>query len=99
MAGIAAVFFRAENIDQATLILKRIFTLAPDDRISSLIGSKLWYFVIMIIAEMLTRKKDFPLQDIERFFPRPVRWVLYYILIFLIIRYAEPKEAFLYFQF
>ncbi|WP_186988966.1 MBOAT family O-acyltransferase [Constantimarinum furrinae] len=99
MAGIAAVFFRAENIDQAALILKRIFTLAPDDRISSLIGSKLWYFVIMIIAEMLTRKKDFPLQDIERFFPRPVRWVLYYILIFLIIRYAEPKEAFLYFQF
>ncbi len=99
MFTISAVFFRAETIGQAWTILKRIFTITPDTAISSLIGIKLFYLVLMLIAEMLTQKWDFPLQKIELKIPKPVRWALYYVLIVLIIRYAEPKEAFIYFQF
>ena len=66
---------------------------------TSLIGWKLGYLVLMVTAEMIFRRKDFPLQDIEEWLPKPVRWALYYLLIFIIIRYAEPKEAFIYFQF
>jgi alginate O-acetyltransferase complex protein AlgI len=97
--SISAIFFRAEDIDQANTILMRIFTFTPDARISSLIGPKLWYFVVMIVAELITRRQDFPLQNLEQKFPRWLRWLIYYTVIFLIIRYAEPKEPFLYFQF
>ncbi|PKA84329.1 D-alanyl-lipoteichoic acid acyltransferase DltB (MBOAT superfamily) [Ulvibacter sp. MAR_2010_11] len=96
---ISAVFFRSESIDEAWLILSRIFTLSPDTVISSLIGIKLLYLVVLLIAEMATRNWEFPLQKIEIKLPKLARWAVYYILIILIIRYAEPKEAFIYFQF
>jgi len=96
---ISSVFFRAENLDKAWLILKRIFTFQLDTHITSLIGIKLVYLLIMITAEVLTRKKDFPLQNLEQYAPRAVRWILYYIMIALLIRYVEGAETFIYFQF
>lgn len=99
ITSISSIFFRADSIADAWFILKRIFTLAEVTKISSLIGWKLWYLVALIIAEILTTKKAFPLQELQLKVPKPVRWALYYILIILIIRYAEPKEAFIYFQF
>ena len=99
ITSISSIFFRSEDIEQSFFILKRIFTFTPDTHLSSLIGIKLGYLVIMIIAELLTRKWDFPFQKIELRVPRFARWAIYYVIIFLIIRYAEPKEAFLYFQF
>ena len=96
---ISSIFFRSQDIEQAFFILKRIFSLNLDTHISSLIGIKLIYLILLIIAEMITRSWTFPLQNIELKFPKIVRWVFYYTLIFIIIRYAEPKEAFIYFQF
>ena len=99
MFTVSGVFFRAENISQAWLILKRIFTITPDIAISSLIGIKLLYLVVLLFAEMTTRNWEFPLQKINLKLAKPVRWALYYLIIILLIRYAEPKEAFIYFQF
>ncbi len=97
--SIASIFFRSKNIQEAWFILKRIFSFTEDEHLTSLIGSKLYYLVFLILAEILTRHKSFPLKDFEKLLPRPLRWVFYYILIILIVRYAEPKEAFIYFQF
>ncbi|GAB5400338.1 MAG: MBOAT family protein [Aureisphaera sp.] len=99
IAALMSMFFRSHSISQSFLILKKWFTLDMDTHISSLIGIKLLYLLILIIAELLTRKKDFPLQQLEVKVPKVARWALYYTIIFLIIRYAEPKEAFIYFQF
>ncbi len=99
ITSISSIFFRAESIADAALILKRIFTFAKDEHLSTLIGIKLGYLLLMIAAEIATRHWDFPLQKLELKVPKPLRWVLYYIIVFLIIRYAEPKEAFIYFQF
>ncbi|MCW9036410.1 MULTISPECIES: MBOAT family O-acyltransferase [Altibacter] len=99
MFTVSAVFFRSASISEAGLILQRILSFTPDTRITSLIGVKLLYLVFLLIAEMLTRKKDFPLQQFEFHFKQPIRWALYYVAIILLIRYAEPKEAFIYFQF
>ncbi len=96
---ISSIFFRSQDIEQAFFIIKRIFSLTIDTHISSLIGVKLIYLILLIIAEMITRSWTFPLQNLELRFPKIVRWVFYYTLIFFIIRYAEPKEAFIYFQF
>lgn len=99
ITSISSIFFRAESIADAWFILKRIFTLTDITKISSLIGGKLWYLVALLIAEILTTKKAFPLQELQLKIPKPARWAIYYILIILIVRYAEPKEAFIYFQF
>ncbi len=96
---ISCVFFRSQNIEQAFFILKRIFTFNLESHISSLIGIKLVYLIILIIIEVITRKQEFPLQKLEMKLPRLVRWSIYYVIIIIIIRYAEPKEAFIYFQF
>ncbi len=99
IAALMSMFFRSESIAQSFLILRKVFTFEIDNHISSLIGIKLMYLGILITAELLTKKKDFPLQHLEIKMPKVARWAIYYILIFLIIRYAEPKEAFIYFQF
>ncbi|MBT8256559.1 MAG: hypothetical protein KJO23_08465, partial [Bacteroidia bacterium] len=97
--ALSALFFRANNIDQALFILERIFSFTMDGAFTTLIGSKLYYLVFLLLAELLTRSKDFPLQQLEAKIPRVARWAVYYVFIIFIIRYAEPKEAFIYFQF
>ncbi|MAZ72459.1 MAG: membrane-bound O-acyltransferase family protein [Flavobacteriaceae bacterium] len=99
ITSISSIFFRAESISDAWLIFRRIFTLADVGIISSLIAWKLLYLVALIIAEILTTKKDFPLQELQLKIPKPARWAIYYVIIILVVRYAEPKEAFIYFQF
>lgn len=99
LTSISSIFFRAHDIEQALFILKRIFSFQTESHLSSLIGLKLLYLIILITAELLTLKWVFPLQKLEMKWPRYARWTLYYIIIFFIIRYAEPREAFIYFQF
>ena len=99
LTSISSVFFRAEDISQAWDILLRIFTFQDIGHISSLIGFQLLYLVFLIMAEILTRTKAYPLETFENTWPRAARWIFYYVLIILIVRYAEPKEAFIYFQF
>ncbi|MEZ4779255.1 MAG: MBOAT family O-acyltransferase [Flavobacteriaceae bacterium] len=94
-----SLIFRAQNLDQVSIIFNRIFRFTTEGAFNSLIGLKLGYLVFMIFAELLFRKKDFPLQHFEDWAPKPVRWAIYYLFIFIIIQYAEPKEAFIYFQF
>ena len=96
---ISAIFFRADSISHAWDYFSGILTNSGDILISSLIGFKLVYLVVMLITEMNTKGWEFPLQKMELLLPKPARWAIYYLLIILIIRYAEPKEAFIYFQF
>ena len=96
---LSALLFRADDMEQVSLILKRILSFTMDGAFTTLIGYKLFYLGFILIAEIAARKWDFPLQKLEMKLPRPARWIVYYTLILLIIRYAEPKEAFIYFQF
>ena len=96
---ISSILFRADSMNVAWLYIKRIATFSMDGYFNSLIGLKASYLFFMLAAEMIFRKMDYPLQSLERWIPKPLRWSIYYLLIFIIIRYAEPKEAFIYFQF
>jgi D-alanyl-lipoteichoic acid acyltransferase DltB (MBOAT superfamily) len=99
IAAIMSMFFRAESIEQAFFIFGRMFSFIPDESLSLLIGAKLGFLVLMIAAEYLTRRLDFPLQKLELKVSRPVRWVIYYTMVFMIIRFYAPLQAFIYFQF
>jgi len=96
---ISALLFRSTDVAQVIEIGNRIFYLKTDGAFNSLIGYKIWYLPAMLAVEWLTREWDFPLQYLERRMPRLIRWVIYYSMIFIMIRYAEPREAFIYFQF
>ncbi|NND62048.1 MAG: MBOAT family protein [Flavobacteriaceae bacterium] len=99
ISSLSALLFRAIDIEQAGFILKKIVTFTSNGAITTLIGYKLLYLVFLLAAEVYTRKWEFPLEKLESKISRPARWVIYYALIIIIIRYAEPKEAFIYFQF
>ena len=94
-----SLIFRAQDFEQLSVIFHRIFSFTWDGAFTTLIGWKLGYLIFMLFAELLSQKKDYPLQQFENWAPKPVRWIAYYAFIFIIIRYAEPKEAFIYFQF
>ncbi len=97
---ISSILFRSQNIDELGLILKRILSFIPSENITSLLNKRFLLFLfIMIAAEVITRYKNFPFTQIEKYANRPIRWLIYYIFIFLIFRYAGPKEDFIYFQF
>ncbi len=96
---ISGVLFRATSMDQAMFIVKRIFSFTWEGAFTSLISWKLGYLIFMIAAELFFRRMEYPLQSLERIVPKPLRWAIYYLLIVILIRYAEPKEAFIYFQF
>ena len=97
---LSSILFRSQNINDAWLIVQRILSFIPSREIGILLNKYfLTFTVCMLIAEILTRRKDFPLSRIDRYTRSPIRWVIYYMLIFIIFQYAGFKEDFIYFQF
>jgi len=95
----SCIFFRSDSIETSFLIIKRIVAFIPSVNFSFVIGWKILVIPILIIAEVSTRFKSFPLINLEKYMSKPLRWILYYSLIIILIRYAGPKEQFIYFQF
>ena len=95
----SCIFFRSDSLTTAFTILKRIVSFIPSPDFSFIIGWKALVIIILVVAEVITRFKPYPLIELEKHFSKPVRWAVYYALIFIIFRYAGPKEAFIYFQF
>ncbi len=96
----SCILFRSQNIDEAFLIFKRIGQFVNDTNLARLLWTPLLFFLaIFIFLEVFTRRRDFPFSALENYFSKPIRWAIYYIFIFLILRYAGPTEDFIYFQF
>ena len=96
---VSSIFFRSDTIEMAIMIVKRSFSFIPSENFSFIIGWKIVSIPLLILTEVLTQRKPFPLTNIEKYISKPVRWLLYYSIIVLLIRYAGPKEQFIYFQF
>jgi alginate O-acetyltransferase complex protein AlgI len=92
-------FFRAPTVSISFDILERIFLFIPDDNFKSIIGLNVIFIPMLLILEITLKERDYPLQDIQRYLPRVLRWFIYYTFIYFIIRYGGPKESFIYFQF
>ena len=96
---ISCVFFRSEDLATSFYIIKKILSFVPSDSFSLIIGFKILVIPLLIALEIFTRRKNHPFEKIETKINKPVRWVIYYIFILIIIRYAGPAEQFIYFQF
>ena len=96
---IAWIFFRANNIEHALLYLKRMFTselffspkIFPTDLIIII--------ATFVIVEWLHREKEYGLQLNGGKIPRYTKWIISYIVIYLIFIFGAEPQQFIYFQF
>lgn len=95
----AWIFFRAENLQHALLYIKQIFTHTLFDKPEILPIQLLIVMLIFIVFEWTNRHKEHVFADLQNKYPTPIRWSLYYIILFSIIFLGDEKQEFIYFQF
>jgi len=98
LATLGWILFRAESVGQAFDYIAHIFNVSK-----LAIPSKgeigILYIVVLVMAEWLQRKQEFPLQ-IEAVIKSPVlKWGLYYLVIVLILFFSGSTSQFIYSQF
>ena len=95
----SCIFFRAETLESSFYIIKKIVSFVPSENFSLVIGLKSLVIPFLVILEYFSRNKNHPFEFFEKKFSTRIRWLVYYIFIFILIRYAGPTEQFIYFQF
>lgn len=98
---IAWIFFRATSVTEALNIIFAIFSpsffTVPVLSIKVLVIIGL--IVLFIITEWIGRENRYAIEHVHVNFPRPVRWAVYYSIVFLIFMFAGQGQTFIYFQF
>lgn len=100
---ISNVFFRAVDMNHALSYLKRMFSLAFF-RLPLFPGFKQGMFILLLSAiffliEWRGRHHQYAIENIGVNYSKPVRYALYYSLIFIIFYFAGTQQEFIYFQF
>ena len=94
----AWIFFRAETISQALGYLSHMFSFSLFEPPKSLPPGLLILILLFIVVEWMGREQEFAIARLE-ILPKPLRWLIYYILIFVIFYFAGIQQEFIYFQF
>lgn len=97
---IPPVFFRSEDIRSSLEYFWLMFTNPNKLHLEfpSIITSNIIWFALPLVAEWFMRNKEHSL-DIAHL-NKPLRWLIYIVIIFLIINYGEfQNKQFIYFQF
>jgi alginate O-acetyltransferase complex protein AlgI len=97
----AWIFFRASSVNEAVNIIATIFSSSlftmPD--VSSKAYLVLMLILLFIVIEWIGREGQYAIENVSATFSRPVRWAVYYSLVFLIFLFAGQGQTFIYFQF
>jgi alginate O-acetyltransferase complex protein AlgI len=95
----AWIFFRSNNIENAINYISEIFSFStftiPEVR------PKITTLLIMIfmLIEWLGREQQFAIQNLGCKWKRPMRYVMYYVIIMTIFWFGGKEQQFIYFQF
>lgn len=55
--------------------------------------------IIFILIEWLGREEQYAIEKLGKTFPKVIRWVFYYAIIFAVFYFAGSEQQFIYFQF
>ena len=93
---LAWVFFRATNITEALQYLNKIFSMSllETPKVSRILVIGLFGYMVL---EWIQRNKEHIL--VMPKLPKPLRYLVYYVIIFTIIYYSAETQPFIYFQF
>jgi len=100
LATLAWIFFRADSFSQAFSYIKYIFSKSLFSIPTSIPPAFLVLSILLLISvEWVQRDKQhgLALQNVN--IPSSIRWLIYYALILLIIKYQISEQTFIYFNF
>jgi D-alanyl-lipoteichoic acid acyltransferase DltB (MBOAT superfamily) len=99
----AWIFFRANNIDHAFNIVSEIFSTSFFTIPNNVLGVNgliaIILIIIFLIIEWIGREEQFAIAKIGLKWYAPLRWTMYYIIIFMIFWLGGKEQQFIYFQF
>lgn len=96
---LAWVFFRAESMEQAFAILRKIGSRSLLS-VPTILSFKLFAFIaIMLVAEWVQRHKQHAMEFDGLNIKAPIRWAIYLALTITIIWTGAAQQSFIYFQF
>ena len=96
---VAWVFFRARSIDHALCYLGAMADASLFTMPQGLSMRVLAAIAMLLLIEWRGRADRHGLQTLGLGWPRWARWLFYYAMIFVILRYAGNTQEFIYFQF
>jgi alginate O-acetyltransferase complex protein AlgI len=102
LAWFAWIFFRANNIGDAFMIIRNIFTSSSEPINLFLFKSDLYISIVLIIILIIIEILEERVQLYEKLksFVRPVKWILLILIILSIVVLGKWESIdFLYFQF
>lgn len=94
----AWIFFRAKDLRHAfSYIHGTLFSTftKPQGYSSRLIVM----IIIFIVIEWFGREQEYAIANLENKWPKLIRWIFYYFIIFTVLRYSGSEQQFIYFQF
>jgi D-alanyl-lipoteichoic acid acyltransferase DltB (MBOAT superfamily) len=92
------IFFRADNVGHALGYISGIFSLSSFT-IPEIRPNIIFFIILFFVIEWLGRGQEYAIAAFGNKLPKPLRWVIYYSIIFIILYYAGKEEQFIYFQF
>lgn len=92
------VFFRADNLSDATVVIKQIFSPSLFTRPLMLPRIPFVIIALMIGTDWLGRNSATTLNFLDRW-PAVIRWLFYFGLVMLIFLMYRRDQSFIYFQF
>lgn len=95
---IAWIFFRADNVTNAFIYVKDMFTSALFTKPEIFPMTILGLVAFFMFIEWLGRSNEYAIQNVD-FMKKPIRWSFYFLLIILIFSFTGEQQEFIYFQF
>ena len=108
LCTLALIVFRTTSLGDSFRYLKAIVISIFDARIFSEIFvfwkqsmglTPLLLIVILIVVEWLNRTKKYALDELAIRVPQPLRWLIYFLLLGMLLLFAQRSRQFIYFQF
>lgn len=103
LIGFGWIFFRAESMGHALSYITRMLSPSlikrPEVATSGMGLITLVLVMIFIAVEWLGREQPYAIANLGATWKKPIRYILYYALIFAIIKFGGHEQQFIYFQF
>ena len=93
------VIFRSETIGKAFDFYLSLFSKSLFSKPSLLHKPLLLLIFIFITIEWFGRGKQYAIEVLGSSWPKPIRYVLYYLIVILILWYSGKDQQFIYFKF
>ncbi len=95
----AWIFFRSETMGEAIGYIAGIYS--PSLLTVPVLKSQSFLAIIglFFVVEWLGREQPYAIANLGMSWPKSVRWLTYYAILFAVFYYAVPENTFIYFQF